>query len=496
MKILQNYTKFKLYENLFAWINDKVIKGLKGWSREFLTAVKAGLIRTIPSGPRKGKPFAMLFVPQNGSITKQVKDFYYSNVTEAVVPLDYPTKDIVNQSAEQLRQDIMDYYKIKNLIANGEKGLKCKPLFIYGAPGIGKTEIVTACADELSIPLIFLDCQFMNPEDFKGVPSLHEVTPMTKDENGVLTSVGSGYTRANPPSVFPRDNGVDDKGGILFLDELNRSNESVLGSLMQFIQAGRIGDEYSLPSKWIIVAAGNRQEDDPNSPIQPLGTALTGRFTPSNYVPDFEEWAKWASSQMNIMPELVMFLRHNAEFFHYNDPEIPGAYPTPRSWTQASQILLSKAKLNGKVNWRELSSSYIVNVFAKEIGPAVAGKFNEYLDVLRDVTDDDINLMFKDPMAAPIPGKIKTDGSLLYGLMAMVLARIKTYKLNELFNMFIYFDRYKKDEQLAWLFNTIRAKYPDFTFLKEVATDTPAEKEMKLKVGKIITGNQKLRGLI
>ena len=97
-RFLQNYTKFKLYECLFSWISDKVVKGLKGWSKEFLTAVKAGLIRTIPSGPRKGKPFAMLFVPQNGSITQQVKDFYYSNVqTEAVVPLDYPTKDIVNQ---------------------------------------------------------------------------------------------------------------------------------------------------------------------------------------------------------------------------------------------------------------------------------------------------------------------------------------------------------------------------------------------------------------
>ena len=506
MRKLYNYKQFNLNEkNVFSWIKDNVINSLTGWAKDFLKAIKLGLIRKIPSGPRKGSPYAMLFVPENGSIVQQLRD-YMSNkaaANEAAVPMQHDK--IPNQNAGELKQEIKYYYNIKKQMADGAeknddsgKGLKIKPMFIYGAPGIGKTEIVAAVCDELTIPLLFLDVQFMNPEDFKGVPSVHEIRP-AKVKDGILLDPGEGFTRSNPPSVFPRDNGKMNRGGVIFMDELNRSNESVLNSLMQFIQQGRIGDEYRLPNRWIIIAAGNRQEDDPDANISPIGTALTGRFSISNYAPGYgaaegeeiNDWANWASKEMHILPELVSFLKFNKELFHYNDPSTNAgsAYPTPRSWTEASKILMSRAKIQGKNDWRQLSKEFIMNVFSKEVGNDAALKFVGYLELLRHLTENDMKQMITDPMYAPIPNGIKNNPSYLFGLSDIVFNKIKKYNVKELYNIMIYFNRYNQNEMLSWLYKTILNKFPDMVHVKDNKTDTKEEAAMKAELPVIVTTN-------
>ena len=69
----------------------------------------------------------------------------------------------------------------------------------------------------------------MNPEDLLGIPSTHEIEPVNV-KDGVLASRGKGFSRSNPTSLLPPDNGEDGKGGILFLDEMNRANSVVLNS--------------------------------------------------------------------------------------------------------------------------------------------------------------------------------------------------------------------------------------------------------------------------
>jgi MoxR-like ATPase len=279
-------------EGLFSWFKKNVMDRLTGWTKSFYQALENGLIKTIPSGPKKGKPVAMLFVPENGPIDKQIAEFYGTKanesqeIEEAVAPLEYTEEDqsVRNINAEDLTEEIMDLYESK------VSGGRAKPIFIYGAPGIGKPQIVGQAATALGIPLLNLDLQFMGPEDFIGVPvqvdtkkpEFSEVEDETTGEKTMgVKDFGSGFTRSNPPSILPRNNGANGKGGIIFMDEANRANPIVLRSLMQFVQMGRIGD-YNLPTKWVIVAAGNRPAE---AEVAEFDFAFADRFTIVNYVP-------------------------------------------------------------------------------------------------------------------------------------------------------------------------------------------------------------------
>ena len=514
MRKIYNYTQFNVSErNVFlSWIKDNVIDKLSGWCKEFLSSLKQGKIRTIESGPKKGRPIAMLFTPENGSIVEQLRNYMSMRYTEsletneAVIPLQHPK--YTNVGSETLKTEIMDYFKIKTTMANyydkpkdqrdaaaAEKGMKAKPIFIYGAPGIGKTEIVAGCCDELNVPLLFLDVQFMNPEDFKGVPSVHEIRPAkVNKETGGIEDPGAGFTRANPPSLFPRDNGKNGKGGIIFMDELNRSQQSVLNTMMQFIQQGRIGEEYVLPNRWCLVAAGNREEDDPDASITPIGTAMASRMSIMNYVPNFDpksgsmnpdipEWKAWASKEIGVMPELVSYLTAYSDRFHQNDTSHGGgAFPSPRSWTEASKLLHSRLHINGKKSWRDTTEEFIRLIFEKEVGHTAATEFVSYLSVLKNFSEQDLNNILTDSDKVQIPADLKANTQYIFGLGALMYNRITDKELtpeafNKVYNLLKYLYRVEggdpskspppvptgKGERYGWMFKRFMTKFQDGT---------------------------------
>jgi hypothetical protein len=151
---LPSYNNVRLDEGFLSKIKEYAMKFF-GWTGRFLKSLAKGLIEPIPYGPKKGLPTVMLFLPENGSIYKQMAEFEkgVNPLKEARIPLEYTGEDqsVRNISAEQLREDVIRLYKSK------ESGGRAKPIFIYGAPGIGKTEIVGQAADELGVPVMKLD---------------------------------------------------------------------------------------------------------------------------------------------------------------------------------------------------------------------------------------------------------------------------------------------------------------------------------------------------
>jgi hypothetical protein len=328
----------------------------------------------------------------------------------------------------------------------------------------------------------------MNPEDFLGIPSRHDVEPTVVD-NGKLVSAGKGFTRSNPPILLPTDNGPDDRGGIIFMDEMNRANKAVLNSIMQFVQKGEIGP-YKLPDKWVIVAAGNRPEEAEG--VADFDFALADRFTIKNYVPTIESFAEWANSNEKILPELVLFLDDNPLYFHNLDADKKSLnYPTPRSWTDGALILYDEIKYKGVESWRDISKEDISDIFHDQVGPEAAGKFISYLEVLRKVSDSDINDIMNSPMNAIIIPEAQSKKSVLYGIMETVLRKIKSYDPQKLYNVMLYFSRYEQLEPLSWLYKDILSTYPEFRF--GGAANTP-EDELKHKAAQIVTGGAKSQG--
>jgi len=488
--------------------------GLSKWAKSLVDAIKDGLVKLIPSGPKKGVPIVGYFDPSAGNIVNQINQFYsgtefakenpismYESETvldleEARIPLEYTEEDqtVRNISSKDLRSMVEKIYRSKT------RGGRAKPIFIYGAPGIGKTQIVGQAAQALGVPMINMDLQFMAPEDFLGIPKVVDVNKPEYDEKGKMTSPGSGMTRSNPPILLPRDNGPQGKGGIIFMDEMNRSNKMVLNSVMQFVQMGRLG-EYILPDKWVIVAAGNRPAE---ADVAEFDFALADRFTIVNFVPTIKDWSEWAEESGKFEPEFIDFVKRNEELFHHLDPEKGTLkFPTPRSWTDAAMALRDEMEDEGAKTWKDLPPSTIFNIYSDQIGPTAAGRLKSYLDVIRKVTENDLADIVKDPEAAKEIPKGSDFSSVMYGVYEMALRKAEemaengTASVEDLHNIMKYFNRYKQLEQLSWIYKRITEKYPEFAVTEDVikSKDTD-ESKMKIDSARMIQKGAKEKDLI
>lgn len=302
------------------------------------------------------------------------------------IALEHPNPEVPNFSFKELESALELHFESK------------KPPFIWGAPGIGKTDVVKQLAIKEGVPLILINLSMRDPVDFIGLPSIEA------GKNGK-----AGRTVYNLPKFFPDDNGPDDKGGIIFFDELNRANGPVLSASLQLFLDRKI-DEYSLPSKWLIVAAGNRSIEAPE--VSDLGSALSNRVKQYNLVPDVNSWADWAVSKKGtndealIDPQFITFLLANKEYFHSytNDPNSP--WPSPRSWAEAAMSY----KLLLKKNPRKANDAdYLKRQLAADVGMDAAHAFINFLKLAEVFTEKDVEDVFKNPMKAKLPDTKRAD---------------------------------------------------------------------------------------
>ena len=128
-----------------------------------------------------------------------------------------------------------------------------RPVFLWGAPGIGKSSLVRAFADSLGLECVTLLGTQLAPEDLIGVPQIVD-----------------GRSRFAPPVAIARDEPY-----CLFLDELNASSAEVQKAFYSLILDRRTG-EYELPEGSVVIGAGNRATD--NALARPMASALVNRL--------------------------------------------------------------------------------------------------------------------------------------------------------------------------------------------------------------------------
>ena len=514
-KRIKNFQNFVLNEYRSSTIDESYIgqkfSEFKNWAKDLVTSIKDGIIKLIPSGLKKGAPIAGVFDPADGSVVSQIRKFYagteFANtnpisvyesesIEEARIPLEYTGEDqsIRNIFAPELKSMVEKLYRSK------ERGGRAKPIFIYGAPGIGKTEIVGQAADSLGVPAVLIDLQFTTMEDLAGIPKTIDVRDPKFSEGGALIDPGQGVTRSNPSQLLPPDNGPGGRGGIIFMDELNRcSSEKVFNSIMQFVQKGVLGS-YKLPDKWVIVAAGNRPSEA--DVIEP-DFAFSDRFTLVNFVPKLEDWKQWAEKSGYFPQEMLSFLDKNEELFHYIDSEKGQKnFPTPRSWTDAARILQDEMIEAGVDSWKDLPAETVYNIYYDQVGPVAASKLKAYLDVMRKVTEQDLENIIKDPKKAKVVEKGSNFSSVAYGLLGMAITKAEELsggkpEISDLYNILEYFNNYGDLEILTWAYKSILSKYPEF----EVTSDVLASKEdpdsaLKIKAKTMVQSGAKQKGLV
>jgi hypothetical protein len=274
--------------------------------------------------------------------------------------------------------------------------------------------------------------------------------------------------------------------------------------MMQFVQMGRIG-EYNLPSKWILVAAGNRPEE---ANVTEFDFALADRFRIVNFVPKIEDWADWASAQEDIDPTVINFIKNNEKYFHYLDTEKGTLkFPTPRSWTDAARMLNDEVIDSGAGSWRELPASTIYNIFTDSVGPEAAAMINEYFKVMKTISERDLDLMASDPEKAKKLPKDKNFMSLCYGISDMAISNAAKKdggkpKMSSLYNIMKYFsglEHPQLPEILSSLYKAILNQFPEVNPTPEdlkKAKEGDKESQAKLLMVKMVTSKGKEEGLL
>ena len=209
-------------------------------------------------------------------------------------------------------------------------------VFIWGAPGIGKSSAVKQVAKEQDLKLIDLRISQLAPTDIRGLP-------YTKD----------GKAHFAPPSFLPTEG-----DGILFLDELNMASPSVMGIAQQLILDRQVGD-YKVPDGWFIIAAGNRTED--RAAISQMPAPVANRFIHFHIDCTLDSWKEYAIAQ-----EILSFLNFRPQLL-YNFEKNQSAWPSPRSWEFADTLLSVDLNIESAVGTGAASEFYAYQTIYKEL---------------------------------------------------------------------------------------------------------------------------------
>ena len=194
------------------------------------------------------------------------------------------------------------------------------PVFIWGAPGIGKSSIVKEIAQKQKLEFLDLRLSLLDPTDLKGIPFFNAET-----NEGVWAK----------PSFLPSNR---DSKGILFLDEINTAPPAVQASAYQLILDRKIG-EYELPQGWSIIAAGNREND--RGVVYKMPPPLANRFVHFEMEVDFDDWKIWAYDA-KIDASIIAYLSYDKSMLFTFDPTSnEKAFATPRSWEYVDSIIKS-----------------------------------------------------------------------------------------------------------------------------------------------------------
>lgn len=192
------------------------------------------------------------------------------------------------------------------------------PLYLHSAPGVGKSEVMRQLAAEDNSGFKDIRIGTMLPEDLTGIP-----VPDLEKRLAV-------WLRA---TFWPEEQ-RDGKRGIIAFDELSDANRNLQSCIYRVILDRQIGD-YKLPPGWWPVAAGNRRED--RAAAQSVSTALANRFAHIQVRADADVWINWANLN-GIDPMLIGFMKWRPGLIHSMEGADLLAFPTPRSWEQASKV--------------------------------------------------------------------------------------------------------------------------------------------------------------
>lgn len=293
-----------------------------------------------------------------------------------------------------------------------------RPAFLWGAPGIGKSDLIRSIAQHRGIQLIDKRLSQSDPTELKGFP-------MPNSKKGVMEFLPDGELPTNGE-------------GILFLDELPNAAPAVQAPAYQLVLDRRLGS-YQLPDGWLIVAAGN--ETKHRSHTYNLSMALASRFQHIRMAPDIEDWMTWAIDN-DVSPVTRGYLRFRpANLFTDDFKGVELAFPNPRAWVKADEIAADKT----------LDPVVRTEMLIGTIGEGCAVEFEGFARAEAELPD--IKEILAKPDRAPVPDQ----PAMCYAVIAHLEGLVSTKNFKTLLT---YVGRMPKEFEVVFVHACVSRNKP------------------------------------
>ena len=239
---------------------------------------------------------------------------------------------------------------------------KKRPVFLWGPPGIGKSELVKEIGDSGALGkthVIDMRLALFEPTDLRGYP---------------VPNMETGVMQWLPPADLPsKELAKKYDTVIVFLDEMNSAAPSVQAAGYQLILNRRIG-QYELPDNVVMIAAGNRETDKGVTYRMPK--PLENRFVHFELRVDFQDWLNWAVMN-EVNPDVVGYLSFaKGDLYNFDPQSSSRGFATPRAWTFTSELLEGED---------DLSDSLQTDMVAGCVGEGIAVKFMAHRKIAGDL---------------------------------------------------------------------------------------------------------------
>jgi hypothetical protein len=273
---------------------------------------------------------------------------------------------------EVVLNDSVDYIaaNIKQQQHAIESGKGCSVILISGAPGIGKSDLMTQVAEKLHMGLNPQYLGTMLLEQF-GMPLPMLESPAKVDKSQFQRwSLPEFYSvenlRVKPNPICKEDNWI-----ILFMDDIHLATKTIQTYFFQLLTYRSIHNK-KMPNNFVMVAAGNRALD--RAGAQPIMAPIVNRFFILDVRAEAKDWINNFALSYGIRHDIVSFIELYPEMIQ-SEPLESKPWASPRSWTYFSDAL------NEMELVKKLDIGEYLNLGKGHIGLEYASKFSEYIQL-------------------------------------------------------------------------------------------------------------------
>ncbi len=285
-------------------------------------------------------------------------------------------EDILNTTSITKAKQLLQH-QLNILWGSPEKACLVPPLMVWGPPGIGKSTFIREICEENGIGFIDVRLAQREPVDIRGLPVPRD------DKQGIDWIVSSDWPRTEI-------DGTPEKGVILF-DEITAADSTLQVAAYEFILDRRLGQLYTVPEGWYIVAAGNRTGD--SAVARTMSSALANRFCHIEVSSNTESWLNWALLN-NIDHRVTGFIRYRPNNLFSMEGNKERGWPSPRSWERVA-MELELAKMHN------LDDDLLQIIVEGLVGEGVAVEFMGFLNWSGKIPD--VTKMLKQEIKPSVP---------------------------------------------------------------------------------------------